>query len=136
MQQKVDNSNSCFEQLTLSYSDYVKSIVDDNEICFQGKMYDIKSMSFKNDSVCLVAINDIEEEDILKKIKKLFAADQSQKNKIPDSIIQLLSLDYILQPGILNHNVTSFSISVKYSYSENIIEQKSDIILPPPKLIS
>jgi hypothetical protein len=135
MQQELNDEETRFEHLTISRSEYIKSQVEENEICLQGKMYDIKSLSFTNDSVKLLAIHDTDEEDIIKKIKEFFATSQSQKDKIPAFLIQLHLLAYVLPSGIIDLLVADLPVTKKHSYSENIITRISDIFLPPPECI-
>lgn len=135
MQQSIRKSTSIVETLSMSRSEFAKSLVDNKEIRYKGKMYDIRSMSILNDSVHLMVVHDTKEENILKKIKNLFSDHHSQKNKVPQVLIQLLSLDYIQHTVNLNPFITHHVVSLNHHFSENILSQNSEILLPPPEVV-
>ncbi len=136
MQVNMIKGDTPVEHLSMSLVDYRKSITDNKELFYQGKMYDIKSLSFTNDSVNLIVIHDIKEENVLSKIKNLFASqDNTKKSKIPQTLIQLLSLDYIQDGIFCNDFVSHFSITLKHHFSENTITHCHKIILPPPEIV-
>jgi hypothetical protein len=98
-------------------------------------MYDIKSCVFSGDSVILVVINDTMEKKILEKIKVLAGQKNPQNRDIPNKIIKLCTLDYIV-PAADNGNFYNDFTEEQYPiYTEDHLSIKQDILSPPPELV-
>ncbi len=135
MQQKINTAKTNFEYLTLSQNDFQKYRIEKKELFYQSKLYDIKSIEVCNDSVKLSLIRDSEEENVFKKIKKLFATDQNHSKKLPDMLIQLLHLDYVSHTCITVPHRIHFSITRNQGYNASLLTPVSDILLPPPESV-
>jgi hypothetical protein len=134
MSEKLINGKACFEKVTLTISEYKKFRIHSNEIVFDGKMYDVKTASVKNNTVELLVINDNEEEFILKKIKYAIKNSGLPDGKLPIQLIKLISLFY-LSP-FTEHAFLSLAlvVTVFYSLNSDILIGDSDIPYPPPRL--
>ena len=119
-------------ELTLTVSDFKKSKISSNEICFKGKMYDIESVSISGDEVKLLAINDTKEEKIIEKDNEL-SKNTNGQSKLPGQLLKLISMVYIcpvsnyrfLVPEQNNHFLLS---------QETLAFYKPEITTPPPKV--
>jgi hypothetical protein len=130
MSMTMDRKETIYQPMTLSLTDYEKSLVEKNEIFYQGKMYDIKSKIFLGDSVDMMVIQDEKEEEIFKKVKKLLT---HETKKIPDTILHLLSLNYF-QTFLLYSNIIFTSSTINQPlFSEALTFRSTDVLSPPPK---
>jgi hypothetical protein len=129
---EMSREETTFLQMTLSRSDYVKSLVEKNEIFYQGKMYDIKSKTFSGDSVIMMVIHDEKEGKIFKKVKKLLT---HGSKKTPDTLLNLLSLHYF-HPFLLDSKMIFTSSTIQQPlFSEALIIRNSNVLTPPPELM-
>jgi hypothetical protein len=135
MQHTISHNEAPAIHMTLSLSDYMKSLVEKNEIFYRGKMYDIKTRIFSVDSIDMMVIHDVKEGNILKKVKKLFAHNNDLQKTFPEVITYLLSLNYI-RTNINNPSVVFTSIFIiKSDFSEKAIFRNSNVLTPPPEVI-
>ncbi len=126
----MDRNETIYQPMTLSRTDFEKSLVEKNEIFYQGKMYDIKSKTFSGDSVALMVIHDVEEGKIFKKVKKLLS---HGPKKTPDTLLRILAMHY-LQPFFLNNSLVFTASTLKQPlFSEALIIRTRDVLSPPPK---
>lgn len=132
MRSKIKDSNLDLFQIKLPIEVYNKSMIDDNEITFQGKMYDIKSIKIVQNQVYLLVLLDTFEQEIINKIKSFFSETSDNATAgIVYEIIKMMKLVYqnnikhhLSKPIItvfLLHNsknklITLFSITNKPSY--------------------
>jgi hypothetical protein len=126
----MDRKETVYQPMTLSRSDFEKSLVEKNEIFYQGKMYDIKSRTFSGDSVTMMVIHDEKEGKIFKKIKKLLT---HGSKKTPDTLLRLLSLHYF-HPFLSDSKMISTSSTIQQPlFSEALLIRSTDVLSPPPK---
>ncbi len=95
MQQVLNNTETRFQKMRISLSDYKKNKINEAEIRINQKLYDVKSVNMLVDDVELLLINDKEEENILEEIKNFFGQHNQSSSRIPDQLQELLSLDYL-----------------------------------------
>ena len=134
MEQVLNNDETSFQQLTLSLSDFQKGEINTDEISFNGKMYDVKSIKISGNKVELLVINDTGEENIIENIKKSVNTNSGQNKKLPYHLVNLLNWFYIYPASgneflLLEHR-TSY-----LPFSENVFSFISEISSPPPKLV-
>ena len=135
MQHRIMNDTVSAEILTLSCRDYEKSLVDRKEIYYHGRMYDIRSMEKTGDSVRLVAVHDVKEGNILKKIKKLFPDNNTKHRQAPKHLMHLMTLNYIAFGVHPDDLILHFQILKKFSVAEHIISGNPEVLTPPPKSV-
>lgn len=135
MLHNIKSSETRFENLTISYHDYVKSLVEKNEIFYHGKMYDIKTISFKKDSVSMSVIHDKAEGKVFKRLKELFSPEKNHHKKVPDTILRLITMNYIGIDGC-KFKVVLNAIPLTRIYAPNKLTTGIiDVISPPPELV-
>jgi len=134
MARAIENEQSLTEQLTISIMQFQESRINKKEILFRGNMYDIKSCIFSGDSVFLVVINDTREKKIMEKIKVLAGQKNHQSRDIPNKIIKLCTLDYIIPAAFKSNIYNDFSEEKYPAYKEDHLSIEQDILSPPPKL--
>lgn len=134
MAQRLESSNGPFEKLLLTVSEFEKSRIDAKEIRLNGRMYDIKSVTVTADSVEIYAIHDLEEEDIMEKIKQLVKNTCSPHVKIPPHLQQLISLVYLPSHLHLQLTTSLTGIHVFHLAAMNTLLFEPGIPSPPPRL--
>ncbi|HMT34359.1 MAG TPA: hypothetical protein PKC41_00795 [Chitinophagaceae bacterium] len=106
--------------------------VNDEEIRIQGKMFDLKSIQFKQDRVVVYGHYDVKEDKLLANAKALEKKKQEQKKSA--------SNDYHLFFEISNTTIlkTSIVLSKKnyYLFSQQYFSQYRDIESPPPQVVA
>ena len=134
MQKKLRNSQSRFEKLSLTLSEYKRSRIKEDEISINGKMYDIKSFQINGDKIELLAINDTEEENILQRIKDLITNNNTNPgSEVPSQLTDLITLDYIY-PGSVSEII--FFEKQQENFYELFQTHSSfhpDVLSPPPR---
>lgn len=125
------------QNIYLTISQYNACKVDDHEIKFNGKLFDIISSAYKNGKFELTVFHDEEEETVLKEIANFFKYRCKPNQKLPLKVNQLLLANYIMNDigfRIEMFNFTNSSISNNF-FSLNVRTQYRSIFLPPPRLI-
>ena len=107
-------------------------IVKDNEISFYGKLYDISSIDFHNDSVRIVALSDDNENKLHDLFELALNKNLNDKFSKTASIIKLL----ITEAGLPTEykSTSSWREDMCYNFIfVPILENFFDIPTPPPK---
>jgi hypothetical protein len=134
MMMLIKNSETSFEKLLLSFSEYQKSRLNAHEIYFKGNMYDVKSVSFSNNNVELIVINDLKEKNLLKNIKDFLNKSNRQKKELPDQLQKFLSLNFLSAEKDQIIFFPALSSCIFYHRNRNNFSDFSDTPSPPPKL--
>lgn len=121
-----------FGILTLSVDDYKKCKQDKDELCIEGKMFDIKSVQVNGDNVIVYAVQDHKEDEIKGRIKKSLRSNHSD-SKIPQPLVELLTLYYILPVQNYLHFITRPEEQYTHDFCDNILSRNGDILIPPPR---
>lgn len=119
--------------LTLTESDYKKVKVDDHEVKVEGKMYDIARIERRNGRVLVFAKHDEAEDNLLSFVQEILHRSASDKKPVPHSVIQLLTLDFVLIENELPKNC-SVSITHASGYSKALYNYFPRIDSPPPQV--
>jgi len=135
MQEVLNDTKTQFEKLTLTLSEFNNSKIAEDEISVNGKIYDIKSSRISGDKVELLAINDIEEENILEKIKKAFNTGMTENSELPNHLVTLISLIYISPANGQGFLLEETFLNSFHSFCEIIFSHESEIFSPPPELV-
>jgi hypothetical protein len=130
----INDSETSFERLILSVSEYRKSQLNSREISYQGNMYDVKSVTITGDVAELLVINDIKEKFLLKEIKDFLRKSNESKKELPDKLQKFLSINYIsVDEGRIIY-IPSFCFNIFHYSDFDINTNISDTPSPPPKL--
>jgi hypothetical protein len=132
MAEVLESASTGFGVLTLSSDDYAKSIIDKNELMVDGKVYDIKSIRVKGNSVTAVVMEDKEEEGVLKNIFKI-VNNGSSKN-LPDELFELLTISYILPDTHIIFLFWESSLKLFATEAQKLLHHAPGIVSPPPEL--
>jgi len=132
MRSVLNDPATKFGILTLSVDDYNKCKQDKDELCIEGKMFDIKSVHITGDKVIVYAVQDDKEDNINGKIRKTLHGNRGDSN-IPQPLIELLSLYYILPAQNSLHFTTQPEEQYTHAFCDNIFSRNGDILIPPPR---
>jgi hypothetical protein len=134
MREAIHNSQSHFESLTLTKEEFQKFKNGDDELSFNGKMYDIKSKTFNGDKVVLLVLNDTKEENIIESIKDFFRPDSKDNKDLPKQLVKLTVSEYTLPQNAYIYNNESLS-SFCFSLSQPVYHSLAkEINSPPPQV--
>ncbi|MCD6013039.1 MAG: hypothetical protein K0Q79_2901 [Flavipsychrobacter sp.] len=117
---------------TLTLQEYERSKAGENELCLNGKMYDLKSATINGEEVIVTAIQDTKEDDIVHRIKKIITGGKHGSH-IPRPLIELLALYYILPPASELHFYNESHSHRFYTFSDKVFSRNNDIYVPPPR---
>lgn len=95
MHERLNNPETVFEKITLTQKDYEDSRVNTDEILYNGNMYDVKSILIINNTVELLAINDVDEFEVFKIVENLIACKDLPVSEISFHLQKLISLFYV-----------------------------------------
>ncbi len=130
----VQKKQKGFQKLTLTVSEFRKSRLKKDEICYDGKMYDVKSYSISDNVVDLLVVHDTKEEMVARKIARLVHSGKRQSHML-DNLVHLLTLVYtcpVSESAFFFRQLTESSFCRFY---ENTISVSAAVISPPPDLI-
>jgi chorismate mutase len=133
MAELIERSEGDFLELKLSPGEYEKNKSGADEICYKGKMYDIKAVVVGQNTVNLQVVNDAKEESVLKKIKALTENKEEDKELI-EQLLKLFAHAYI-SPS--SDTCVFFAETVQshfYCYKDNLMSLPGTIVYPPPRV--
>jgi len=119
--------------LTLSESDYERAKVDDHEVKVDDKMYDIAWIERKGSKVLVYAKHDEAEDNLLSFLGEMLHRSANDKKPVPNQIIQLLTLDFVLIEDKLPEN-SCINITHYYCYKTVLYNYCLLIDAPPPRV--
>ncbi|MCX6163572.1 MAG: hypothetical protein NTU73_01715 [Ignavibacteriae bacterium] len=110
--------------------------IDDKEILYNGKMYDIYKVEYQNEITILYCVND-ENEDIIHCAFTEYLNEKNNDNdvKAVTNIIKIL-ITLALEPNQTDFNPIQSRNDILFSYNILLQKIKIDIPSPPPKTIS
>lgn len=95
MMEELKRAETDLEVLCMSAKEYAHARVDEREVRFNGKMYDVRSIERKGDLLFLHGLRDHKEESLLGALKKLVHHSRDEKGRVGSGVIQLSVLSYL-----------------------------------------
>ncbi len=133
MSELIKRNEGGFVELKLSRAEYETDKTGRDEIYYNGKMYDIRSVRLGQDAVSLEVVNDTREDAVLKHLGGVNDND-SQHSSVLDQLMKLLELAYI-SPAIYSKFFPAGSLTLHFCcYQENLISLPATIVCPPPRI--
>jgi hypothetical protein len=131
--QLIEKDLAPYCEMTLSLDEYRQSRVNENEICLNGNMYDIKSLQISGDEVKLIAFKDAKEKRLIERISALKSESEENGGNFQEDIQSLFAFNYISTAEsftkILEYSDIPFSVSLNKTVVSHIPDTES----PPPK---
>jgi hypothetical protein len=119
------------ETLTLSIDEYLRCKINNNEILYNEKMFDIVSKDVVKNNVILKVVQDDFEIEISNFIKKFVSKEKRNDDNI--ALSYLLHLIYIPTSFIFKFQSDILAKSAKGYIVKNLSDLMLKIELPPPK---
>lgn len=128
----VQKSKFRSSEIALSKSEFYACRINSNELLYHYKLYEVISIIEKKDKVCVQVIHDVEEDNILNKIKGVEEDTSSPLNGDTSNLLKFCSLNYLL-PERKNQIENGFSkhISTLYQNKHCTINITVSISQPP-----
>ncbi len=135
MTKKLNDCETAFEEITITLKPNETFKDPGKEFSMDGKMYDVKSISFEGNKVHLLVIHDTEEESVLSIIKNLINNNDSSKNPFSSQLNLLLSMVYFQEITDFDFSPSEKILPDFPSYTESSFSTDAEILSPPPKVV-
>ncbi len=132
---KLNDSKTTFEKITITLKENETFKDPGNEFSMDGKMYDVKYISFEGNKVHLLVIHDTEEESVLSIIKNLINNTNSSKNPFSSQLNLLLSMVYYQELTDFVFSPSEKILPDFLLYTESSFSADAEILSPPPKVV-
>ncbi len=132
MREILSYETTKYREFTLTLQEYNARKVSEDELYLGGKLYDVKSATLKDGEVIVFAMQDDEEDNIVSRIKNLLSGDGDED--IPETIVNLLTVDYIIPNTLTFHFSTEIAATFFYSFVDTVFSRSEDTLIPPPRL--
>ncbi|WP_133162449.1 hypothetical protein [Flavipsychrobacter stenotrophus] len=127
-------ANSPQVSFHLSKQEYLKVKKGSDELLMNGKMYDLRSVVHNSDTIDIVAICDVEEDDIISKMEKLLKQGSGDKRS-SDQLIELLSLFYVGSSCHISYFCYQQQPLLFGCMHSNVLDAFFAVSAPPPRVI-
>ena len=127
-------SPESFQKITLTFEEYILAKEGDDEIEWNGSMYDIATLTFQDGNVEILALRDSSETDIWGFLSKLIQTASNDSKAPPSALMQYLSLIFTL-PEINEIRSLAILTVIKHHtiYQKQKTEYCTEICSPPPQ---
>ncbi len=129
------SDKQAFLKISLPIADFERCKINEREIKFQEKLYDIYSIKMDLDSVQLTVVHDWREESILEKIMDLVSQDFPDHKQIPVQVLKLLQLSYICPHYVQPSDIMPLRRQHHFRFSFDWNTRRPEIPFPPPKVV-
>lgn len=127
-------ANSPQVSFHLSEQEYLKVKKGSDELLMNGKMYDVRSVAHNSGTIDIVAICDVEEDDIISKMEKLLKQGSGEKRS-SDQLIELLSLFYVGSSCHISYFCYQQQPLLFGTMCSNVLDAFFAVSAPPPRVI-
>jgi hypothetical protein len=121
------------EVLTLTREEYRKSVVEENEVKVNGKMYDVARVKISGRIVRVYCVHDEKEDNLLAFAAELLSAPMKEKPSVPVQIFQFIGLNFILPTSDFDINNSGALVSIATPYGFALTEVCIQPSAPPPR---
>lgn len=124
-----------YQIIELSSLDFKKYRTDENEIEWQGRMYDIGKMKMDQGMVVLHVIHDKAEDNLLSFLDEIIKRSEGDSQKTPSPVLDFISLIFV--PSANTFRVSAVVAPEQFaSYLERLYSVTLHIDAPPPQVRS
>jgi hypothetical protein len=121
--------------LVLTERDYASARVGKRDLRIEGEMYDMVSMVRKDGRVYVTAVRDHKEERIMKRIAAIAGHTQQGAGAVPDGLLRLLSVVYVLPARIELSPFLGEDSKVFHEHVRMLNGRGVDVGLRPPSML-
>lgn len=109
------------------------SWLEEREMKWMGKMYDIARVVDAGESVRVYCLHDEKEDDLLNFISAVVETSRHDTRQAPTSLVQFFTLEYMASQMLIPQPPELRSLSITTGYRESLIPFSPDPISPPPR---
>lgn len=127
-----EKDDSELEKIVLTDREYKKALVEDDEMEFNGKMYDIARTQIQGDMIVVYCLHDENEDNLLVLLDSILINSSNDKKPVPSSLLGFVNL--ISLPVLFGNTTTEISKEnhqTAYLFSQSSMSKL--ILAPPPK---
>jgi hypothetical protein len=136
MHSEILKGDLTFEQLSMSSADYQRALVDEHEISWKGKLFDVKEIVVLHNRVVLTVVNDTKEENILRELKEFLHRSCRNNKSLPERSAQLFLMSYI-GSSYAGVHFSNFCCDLSSIHLPDFfVNSTVEVFTPPPKLIA
>lgn len=120
-------------RLVLSRETYEASLVEEDEISLNGKMYDIARIIVTKDAVIAYAMHDEKEEDLMALASEIIAKPFKQDRNVTGSVIHFISLTFLPGQQIKTRGTDGESVAHQTNHTLGLRSLFGQPSAPPPR---
>lgn len=124
------------EVLKLTRTTFTLFKKEENEILFEGEMFDIARVICKNDSVFVYCLRDEKENNLIALLDYFVTTPLQRKNSIPAAIQQFITLSFVVPLNEITFEIATHCTSDLTPYNFNSKIFTASVEGPPPKSIT
>jgi len=109
------------------------SWLDELEMKWNGRMYDIARVEHDNDVVRVYGLHDEDEDGLLNFLAAVVESSQHDTQEAPGSLVQFFTLEYVLHSELLPGQPESQMRSAETRYCKIFSSFAPDPVSPPPR---
>jgi hypothetical protein len=127
-------SPELLKHFSLSLGDYNRVKKGDDEVKWDGKMYDIASIKFNGNQVEILALVDEDETNLLTLLSKIAQSASGDTKAPPSALMQYLSLNFTV-PNLQKNSLFRIAVDIVHNtpYQEKDCNINPKVIAPPPR---
>lgn len=129
----LKNPETKFDKITLSHEEYRKVRLDNREINLEGKLFDIKEITFFEDRVELLAYHDTKEEGLISLVENFFSPENS-KNEYTIQVLKLFLSVFTFEKQSIDFTLPVYSDTYGSYLQVYYHSFPEDIYSPPPEI--
>ena len=132
MQELIHSKKANQEKLLLTEATFNEGIINNHEICIEGKMYDIISRIKKGSKIEIIAIHDVKEEIIVMSIKSAIGINPHHNKALPNPVTKMITMIFI-SPAELQQTQAIITDQLIYiDFSPAVSAPAVETTSPPP----
>jgi hypothetical protein len=125
--------NDKLEVFQLTAAAFREAMIEEHEIKIGGKMYDIARTTELNDLIYVYCLHDEKEDNLLALIEHIVSSPLKDKNSIPGSVMQFLSLSFLIPVWEYEMKPDASDLKQFTPYTFNSRLFISTVKSPPPR---
>lgn len=130
----INSPQTALQKITLTIADYERAKKDDDEIKWQGSMYDVARVKRSGEIVIVFGLRDEMETNLLAFFESIVQTNQSDGQSPPAALMQYLSLIFTIpSTAFLNHNLARPDKDFFIFWNAQLQEPSIEIQSPPPR---
>lgn len=122
-------------RLVLPIQEYESSLVEDDEIKYKGRMFDVARMQHVSDSVIVFGVFDEKEDNLLALANEILNKPFDQHSPVTQSVVHFICLDFLPTQHLPDTSYDGKVISHASSYFFSTFTFSLHHKVPPPRVM-